>query len=151
MNSQWLEEYLHDHIPVTVAMGVSVEEVSTERVTLSAPLAPNINHRETVFGGSAAAVATLCAWSLVMVRMKSEGLPGRLVIARNTMEYSRPIEGDFLGTAESTDLSNWALFCRSLARKGKGRLSAASNLYFQESSAASFSGQFVAIQTSGAS
>jgi len=50
-----LESYLHAHIPLTRAMQVSVVSVEPDSVLLSAPLAPNTNHRDTVFGGSAAA------------------------------------------------------------------------------------------------
>ena len=38
-------------------MGVRVVSAAFDRVELSAPLAPNINHRDTLFGGSAAAIA----------------------------------------------------------------------------------------------
>ena len=64
-----LERYLHEHIPLSKAMGVSVLSVGEEAVTLRAPLAPNINHRETVFGGSASALAILAAWSLLHTRL----------------------------------------------------------------------------------
>ena len=46
-----LESYLHEHIPITRAMQVRVVEIGPEHARLTAPLAPNINHRETVFGG----------------------------------------------------------------------------------------------------
>ena len=59
-----IEHYLHAHIPLSLAMGVKVLSSSREAVRLSAPLAPNINHRATVFGGSASAVALLAAWAL---------------------------------------------------------------------------------------
>ena len=52
---------LHAHIPLSAAMQVSVAAVDADGVTLQAPLAPNINHRDTVFGGSASAVAILAA------------------------------------------------------------------------------------------
>jgi thioesterase domain-containing protein len=64
-----LERYLHQHIPLSEAMQVSVVEVHPEHVVLSAPLAPNINHRETVFGGSASAVAIL-AHGIAFIPMK---------------------------------------------------------------------------------
>ena len=59
-----LQEYLHGRIPISAAMGVRVLAASPESVVLSAPIEPNVNHRETVFGGSAAAVATLAAWTV---------------------------------------------------------------------------------------
>ena len=68
-------------------MEVTVVEASPHQVVLSAPLAPNINHRDTVFGGSASAVAILAAWSMLHLRLSAEGLGSRLVIQRNTMDY----------------------------------------------------------------
>ncbi len=90
-----LEKYLHEQIPMSKAMQVSVVEVKPEAVVLSAPLAPHINHQETVFGGSASAVAILAAWSLLHTRLKSSGISSRLVIQRNIMNYERPISGTF--------------------------------------------------------
>ena len=74
-------------------MAVSVRSVEHDAVILLAPLAPNINHRDTVFGGSASALAILAAWSLLHVRLRAEGITGRLVIQRNSMEYERPVSG----------------------------------------------------------
>jgi thioesterase domain-containing protein len=90
-----LEAYLHQHIPISRAMQVAVVELAPGSVTLRAPLAPNINHRETVFGGSASAVAILAAWSLLHVRLASAGITSRLVIQHNTMSYDLPIAGAF--------------------------------------------------------
>ena len=61
-----LEHYLRARIPLTASLGVRVAEANLDCVQLSAPLAANINHSGTVFGGSAAAVATLAAWSLLI-------------------------------------------------------------------------------------
>ena len=80
-----LEVYLHEHIPLSQAMQVSVVEASPDRVVLRAPLAPNINHRDTVFGGSSASLAMLASWLLLLVRLESEGLECRLVVQRGTM------------------------------------------------------------------
>src|SRR5688500_6546081 len=99
MDSTVLQQYLHDRIPLSKAMQVVVHEATDERVVLEAPLTPNINHRETVFGGSASAVAILSAWALLYVRLHAEGLQKtRVVIQRNTMTYSRPMYGDFSAT-----------------------------------------------------
>jgi thioesterase domain-containing protein len=45
-------------------MGVEVVKADWNGVTLRAPLAPTTNHRKTVFGGSASALAILAAWVL---------------------------------------------------------------------------------------
>ena len=145
MTSESLEAYIHRQIPITAAMGVRIVEATLNRVELSAPLAPNINHRETVFGGSAAAVATLAAWTLILVRMRHEDLTGRLVIARNSMAYLKPIDADFTAVASADQLSSWEKFVAGLTRKGRGRLQAASHLFLNGDQTADFQGQFVAI------
>ncbi|PSB47247.1 YiiD C-terminal domain-containing protein, partial [Chamaesiphon polymorphus] len=61
-----VEQYLHEHIPLSKAMAVSVSSIDSSGVILSAPLQPNINHRSTVFGGSISAVSVLSAWTLVL-------------------------------------------------------------------------------------
>src|SRR6185437_15768986 len=88
-----LERYLHEQIPLSAAMSVRVRMATPERVQLAAPLFPNVNHNETVFGGSAAALATLSAWTLLHLRIARAGLNARLVIQRSSMEYERPIPG----------------------------------------------------------
>ena len=95
MNAIELEQYLHEHIPLSRAMQVSVLSVQADGVTLRAPLAPNINHQDTLFGGSASAIAILAGWSLLHTRLAVLGLSGRLVIQRNTMNYELPIAGSF--------------------------------------------------------
>jgi thioesterase domain-containing protein len=145
MTNESLEAYIHRQIPITAAMGVQIIEATADRVELSAPLAPNINHRETVFGGSAAAVATLAAWTLVLVRMRNEDLTGKLVISRNSMQYQKPIIADFTAVASADGLCSWEKFVAGLTRKGRGRLQATSRLLLNGDRVAEFEGQFVAI------
>ncbi len=83
-----LQRYLYAQMPLSKAMGVRVLEANAALVRLSAPLAPNLNHRQTFFGGSAAALATLAAWALAHQKLLAEeGLDAHLVIQRSSMEY----------------------------------------------------------------
>lgn len=145
MSPSELEKYLHDHIPLSKAMQVSVLSIEEEAVLLSAPLAPNINHRDTVFGGSASAVAILSAWSLLHTRLAGAGMASRLVIQRNTMHYDRPIDGTFTARAFIEQAQAWSGFTRMLARKGKARIAVSAVLEFDGHIAARFSGEFVAL------
>lgn len=145
MSPSELEAYLHAHIPLSRAMQVSVVQASPEGVILSAPLAPNINHRDTVFGGSASAIAILAAWSLLHTRMNAEGLASRLVIQRNTMSYEEPIAGAFTATASAPDAQAWEQFLRMFKRKGKARIVVASELRFNGAVAGRLEGEFVAL------
>lgn len=140
-----LQQYLHAHIPLSAAMQVSVLDVGTDSVRLAAPLAPNINHRDTVFGGSASAVAILAAWSLLHVRLKSAGLDVRLVIQRSTMDYGLPIEGDFMARSSLAEPEQWDFFMRMLTRKGKARIEVVSVLECAGEVVGRLSGEFVAL------
>lgn len=139
-----LERYLHAHIPLSRAMQVRVAALAAERATLSAPLAPNINHRETVFGGSASAVAILAAWSLLHARLALEAVECRLVIQRNTMTYLRPIAAEFSATAVLADESRWPRFLATLRRRGKARISLSADLESAGQAVGHFEGDFVA-------
>lgn len=143
--TQQLQRYLHQHIPLSAAMQVSVLEINQQTLTLAAPLAPNINHQETVFGGSASTLAILSAWSLLHTRLAEEGIASRLVIQRNEMAYLKPMTKDFTATAELVDQDDWATFLQTLRRKGKARISVEASLSCDQIMAGKFSGDFVAL------
>jgi thioesterase domain-containing protein len=111
-----LQDYLRTRIPLANAMAVEVLRADPDGVLLRAPLAPNTNHRDTVFGGSASAVAILAAWSALHVRMQSAGIPGRIVIHSNTMDYDRPIVAEFTAEAAPPSDEDWGKLAATLAR-----------------------------------
>lgn len=84
--------------------------VQENAVVLPTPLGPNINHRETVFGGSASALAILAAWSLLYARLRTEGINSRLVIQRNTMEHEQPILGELIARVSLDNPEEWQKF-----------------------------------------
>jgi thioesterase domain-containing protein len=141
-----LERYIHEHIPLASAMGVSVLSVAEDTVALRAPLAPNINHRQTVFGGSASALAILAGWALLHVRLRSEGIADRLVIQRNSMEYQHPVRGQFTARSMLAHPDRWKPFLAMLARRGKARVSVLAVLEDTDRVAGRFSGEFVAFR-----
>jgi thioesterase domain-containing protein len=145
VNQGILRQYLYDHIPLSQAMQVEVLSAQPEGVVLGAPLPPNINHQETIFGGSASAVAILAAWSLLHVRLQHEGVHSRLVIQSNTMEYQLPIAGSFTARSYLEPDADWPRFLRTLARKGRARISVSSVLEFHGQQAGKLRGEFVAL------
>ena len=142
-----LEKYLHENIPLSETMGVQVRMATPEQVLLAAPLAPNINHHQTVFGGSGAVLATLAGWSLLHVRLKHENLEAQLVIQRSSMEYDRPIRGDFEAVSRLPDGSVWHRFRATLERRGRARITVNAYLLHEQIEMGSFVGDFVAIAT----
>jgi thioesterase domain-containing protein len=142
---QDVQQYLYEHIPLSKAMEVQVLEASQDRVRLSAPLEPNINHRETVFGGSASALAILSAWTLLHLRLTGNDCHTRLVIQRNSMHYEAPIEENFTARCSFDDIEAWERFTSMLNRKKRARIKVQSVLECRGKKVASFEGEFVAI------
>lgn len=145
MNLRELEAYLHEHIPLSLAMQVSVLEATPEHVILCAPLAPNINHRETVFGGSATALTILSSWTLLHSKLTTSGFKCTLVIQRNTMSYEKAVTGSFSAKATAPSAEAWQSFTRVLQRKGRARITVSSVLLQEGDAAGYFEGDFVAL------
>jgi thioesterase domain-containing protein len=145
MNPGTLQAYLHERIPLSRAMAIEVREATPMRVTLFAPLAPNINHRDTVFGGSASAVAILAAWSVLYVRMQAEGLAGRIVIRRNTMSYERPIDAGFTASASAPGNDAWAALAATIRRGRPARIRVNSALESEDLQVGALDGEFVVL------
>lgn len=140
-----IEQYLHTHIPLTRAMGVVVLAADTSGVRLAAPLEPNINHRSTVFGGSAATLAILSAWTLVHTRLRDEGVPSRIVIQRSRVDYLLPLHGRFEAFCPTPDESRWKRFAAALDRRGRGRIVLPAELHGGGELAGRFEGTYVAM------
>jgi thioesterase domain-containing protein len=139
-----LEHYLHTQIPLSEAMAVRVVSLDDRSVALSAPLAPNTNHHATVFGGSAAALAMLAAWSLLHTRLRAAGVASRLVIQRSSIEYLRPMAGEFVARATLGEAPQWVRFEAALRRRRPARIGVQAVVEHAGEIAVRFTGDFVA-------
>src|SRR5690606_41610050 len=146
MEAAAFEDYLHRQIPLSKAMGIRVVSIDADAVILHVPLAPNINHRETVCGGRATAAAMLGAWSLVHTRLRDAGLDAKVVIRRHAMVFDAPMADDFTVRAVLTRPADWEGFVRQLTRKRMARIAVTAVLGCGRGSAASFEGEFVALK-----
>ena len=145
MNAHDLQAYLHERIPLSRAMEVVVRAAGSDGVVLYAPLAPNINHRDTVFGGSASALAILAAWSALYVRMQAEGLHGRIVIRRNTMSYDRPIAAGFTATALPPAGEDWHKLVATLERGRPARVQLGAQIDCDGQAVGTLEGEFAVL------
>src|SRR5664279_3220042 len=123
MTPQALQDYFHEHIPLSKAMAVEVEVATPQVVRLAAPLAPNTNHHGTVFGGSASAVAVLSAWGLLHVAMADANINAELVVQKSSMSYELPITGEFTAEATPPAPEKWQRFLSTLLKYKRARIS----------------------------
>lgn len=138
-----LEQYLHEKIPLTVAMGVHVEHCDDASLVLSAPLAPNRNHLGTAFGGSLHTMATLSGYSLLWWLLRTP--EAHIVIRESTIHYDKAVTGDLRAVCHAPASEELAVFRRDFARKGKARLRLAATIEQEGEIAVRFTGVFVAI------
>ncbi len=140
-----IESYLRRRIPLAVALGIRVRTATPSRVELAAPIAPNTNNGEMVFGGSAAAVALLAAWTLLYVRERARAGEAGLLIQRSAMSYERPITRDFEAVCELTDEAAYDKFRVTLDRRHRARITLHAVLLQDGERAGLFEGDFVAL------
>jgi thioesterase domain-containing protein len=139
-----LERFLHEQIPLTVAMEVHVAECSDARLVLTAPLTPNRNHLQTAFGGSLHALATLSGYSLLWWLLREPR--AHIVIRESKIVYERAVREELRAVCDSPPTAELERFRRDFARKGKARIQLDSILEQDGKTAVQFSGVFVAIK-----
>ncbi len=117
-----LQALLHEQIPLAREMGAEVTAWGPGGLEMTAPLAPNVNHHGTFFGGSASALGILAGWSLVHLLTMADGLDAEVVIQRVAVRYSAPAPGPVTAHAHRPDPSVWQRFVATQARFGLARL-----------------------------
>ena len=146
MNPAELERYLHEHIPLSHAMGVHVVRGDHDGVELAAPLQPNLNHHRTAFGGSIASLAILSAWTYLHLRLRSVVPGSLLVIQKSDFTYLKPITGEFTALCPAPEARDWDRFLAVFNKKGKGRLTLRSEVHCAGEMAGRFEGDYVAVR-----
>lgn len=133
-----------DHeIPVTRHIGIRVASYDGERLVLSAPLEPNINHKATAFAGSLNSLVTLAGWGLIWLLLKEGDVSATIVIQDSTCSYKRPVTRDFTATCFKPDDAELAHFARMLSEKGRARLELQVEIRENDVVAVSFQGRYV--------
>ena len=141
-----VEQYLHAHIPLSRHLGTRVLEAGPGTIRLAAPLAPNLNHRGTAFGGSISALAILSGWTLLYLRLEETGFTGRIVIQSNTVEYVAPAEGELIATCRAPSAERWSHFMEMLTDRGKARVDLEADVTVAGRLVAEFRGRYVAVK-----
>jgi thioesterase domain-containing protein len=143
MKPETLEQTLHHEIPLSRAMELSVIDASASQVTLQAPLAPNINHKSTAFGGSLYCVAVLTGWSLIWTQLQQRGLAAHIVIQQSDTEYLAPVTGAIRATCRLASEAAFERALRLFERRGKARIALQIEIAGAQGTAVHMSGNYV--------
>ena len=146
MSARDLEAFLHEKIPLSRAMGVSVAEIGSGQLILEAPLAENINHLGTAFGGSLHALPTLACYATLWLIMHTAGLAGHVVVKQSEAKYRQPVKGRLRAISARPSEEAATKFLGDLQRHRKARMELTAIVEGEnDRSAVEFSGVFVAI------
>lgn len=144
----WIDDYLHEHIPVTRHMGVSVTGYDGASVRLAAPLAANLNHRRTAFGGSISTLGILAGWTLLHLHF-SDRAPAavpRLVIQRSETDFDAAVTSDFEALCRQPDTGRWERFNALFERRGRARITLVAEIIADGRCLGRHSGDYVALR-----
>ena|SRR6266508_1740696 len=141
-----LRATLANEIPISNSIGLAIASFDQNGLTLSAPLAPNINHKDTAFAGSLNAVLTLAGWSMLWLIVYTEAIPAKVVIQDSTIRYLRPVTRDFCARCRMPKPGEIERFLLMLCRKGRARLELQAEIAEDGTIAVAFSGRYV-VQT----
>lgn len=137
-----IERYLHEHIPLTRAMGVGVESYDDEKLVLTAPLEPNHNHLGTAFGGSLNALAMLAGYAVIWLEVGDRNC--HVVVRDASIRFRRPVAGVIRASARRPASAVRETFRGDLARTGHARLGLDVVIREGEETAVEFTGTYVA-------
>lgn len=137
------------HIPLVAQMQVRVASLDEKGLTLTAPLAPNINHERTAFGGSLASLMTLACWGYLWALL-DEGRGLRIVVKDSQLEYLKPVTGTLEAYCPPADAEALQKFRDTLARRGKAQIGLKAEMQQDGVIAARYAGSFAVIRESAA-
>ncbi|MFJ4344666.1 YiiD C-terminal domain-containing protein [Pseudomonas sp. NPDC089401] len=145
-DSHYLQSVLHGDIPLTREMGLEVLDWQGQVLRLQLPLAANVNHKSTMFGGSLYCAAVLVGWGWLHMRLRELGVDdGHIVIQEGQISYPLPVTGAAVARCAAPDDKAWERFLTMYQRRGRARLTLATTVcnVGSEDPAVTFSGQYV--------
>lgn len=137
-----LEHTLHHEIPLSREMGIHVAHYDGTHLRLSAPLAPNINHKCTAFGGSLYSLAVLCGWGMMHLKLEEAGLHRHIVIQQADIAYLLPVAEDMQAEC-SVAQATLDRFMSMLKKHGRARLALEVLIKRGQQVAVKFTGRYV--------
>jgi thioesterase domain-containing protein len=142
------ENFFHQQIPITRAMGVRVVANDARGFVVEAPVALNYNHLHTGFGGSINAVATLASYGLLWLEL-GDAKSFHVVVAESSIRFLRPVRETIRAICLRPNQREIDAFRSTLELKGKASMTLEVIIEEDSQTAAEFEGTFVALKTGG--
>lgn len=111
---------LRQQIPLAAAMGLELARFDDRGLAFAFPLAPNINDKGIAFGGSLVSGLLLAGWAWMSLRLESDGLAAKVLIARSQQVFIAPLAGGYECVADAA--ADYPAFAARLRERGKAKL-----------------------------
>lgn len=143
--AEHIQTLWQERIPLAGFIDARIEILDESGLTVRAPLGKNCNHMGTAFAGSLQSLATLTAWGIA-VALSGDCPDRHVVIQSSSMNFLKPVTGDFTAFCPVPESTVADKFCRQLDRKGRARISLGADVRQKDKLVATFSGDFVAFR-----
>lgn len=120
--STQLSTFFETHLPITQFMKMDVESYDGKTLILRAPLAPNINDKQTAFGGSLYNAAVMACWGMAYLKTLEAGIHCNQVVTRGSIEYKAPVHGDIRAICNAPSNEVLDQFIEHFKHKGRSRI-----------------------------
>jgi thioesterase domain-containing protein len=141
-------DYLQQRIVAEFALarhlGVVVESADDSGLILTAPLAPNANHKGTAFGGSLFSLAVLTGWAWLTRYLACCDIAADAVIQESSMHYLLPVQGTMRASLMAPARLQTEKFRKMLQKARRGRIELSVQIHEDDILATRFEGAFVA-------
>lgn len=136
---QTLVDYLRNHVPLTRKIDIRGGLQTDRWLELSAPLHPNLNDKQTAFGGSLATLCTLSGWCVVSMLCRELMQKVDIAVIDSQIRYRQPVTGDsIIARANFPSIEDQQIFIKTLQQKGGARLSLKARIKDGDITAVSF-------------
>jgi len=125
-------------------MGIAITVLDADGLRARLPLAPNLNHAETAFGGSIATAGIVACWALAYALTREAGLSAKVIVQHSTVEFLRPIVADSEIVCPRPHPDAWSSLTAAFARRGTGRIDLRAQVLCAGQIAAEYMGIYVA-------
>lgn len=113
------QAFLYTQIPLVKSTQLQLQDISETELIATAPIAPNINDKQTVFGGSSSALMTICGWSLIKTNLEKLRVHNDVVIYQSKNHWLKAQKDDLIIKASIKPTIDWEDMTNKLINKNR--------------------------------
>ena len=139
-----LQNKLHNEIPLTKLMNLTIDSYTNKELVTHAPLDININDKGTAFGGSLSTITIISSWSLCWLISQELGFDSKnIVVIKNENNYLKPVTKNIVCHTTKPTKEEIEILKQKLEKKGSASLKIKSQIIENGEVCVEFDGVYV--------